>query len=55
VAVETRGELTVGRTVMDLRSRGSLPPNCNVAFHADAALFNRTLLETFRRTVAKVG
>lgn len=55
VAVETRGELTVGRTVMDLRPRGSQPANCDVAFHADAALFNRTLLETFRRTAAKAA
>lgn len=51
VAVETRGELTLGRTVMDVKRRGKQAPNCDVAFHADAALFNRTLIETFGRRV----
>jgi len=55
VAVETKGELTIGRTVMDVRQRGKEPPNCDVAFTADADVFNRTLLETFRRTSAKAA
>jgi inosine-uridine nucleoside N-ribohydrolase len=49
VAVETRGELTLGRTVMDVKHRGRAPPNCDVAFSADASLFNQTMLETFAR------
>jgi inosine-uridine nucleoside N-ribohydrolase len=47
VTVETRGERTVGRTVMDLRLGSSAQPNCDVAFDADAALFNRLLVEVF--------
>ena len=49
VAVETRGDLTLGRTVMDVMRRGRAPPNCHVAFSADAKLFNQTMLETFAR------
>ena len=51
VAVETRGDLTLGRTVMDFKHRNRLPPNCDVAMDADAALFNATLYKTFSRTV----
>jgi purine nucleosidase/ribosylpyrimidine nucleosidase len=47
VAVETRGELTVGRTVIDTRSQANLPPNAHVAFGADPRLFVSLLLETF--------
>jgi len=47
VAVETKGELTVGRTVIDTRSQANQPPNSHVAFGADAALFVRLLVETF--------
>ena len=47
VAVETRGDLTLGRTVMDFKHRNRLPSNCDVAMDADAALFNATLYETF--------
>jgi inosine-uridine nucleoside N-ribohydrolase len=47
VAVETRGELTVGRTVIDTHFRGAHPPNCDVAFDADAAAFAALLLRTF--------
>ena len=54
VAVETRGEITLGKTVIDTNGRSRLPPNCHVALDADAALFNRTLHETFART-ALVG
>jgi purine nucleosidase/ribosylpyrimidine nucleosidase len=50
VTVETRGDRTVGRTVMDLRSGSTTPPNCDVAFDADAALFNQLLLTVFART-----
>jgi hypothetical protein len=51
VAVETRGDLTLGRTVMDFKHRNRLPPNCDVAMDADAALFNATLYKTFSRPV----
>lgn len=47
VAVETRGDLTLGRTVIDTRSQANLPPNSHVAFGADAGLFVSLLLETF--------
>jgi inosine-uridine nucleoside N-ribohydrolase len=47
VAVETRGELTLGRTVMDVRRKHPGRENCHVALAADAGLFNRTLRETF--------
>ena len=51
VTVETRGERTVGRTVMDLRAGSATPTNCQVAFDADAALFNRLMLEVFSRRI----
>ncbi len=49
VDVETRGELTVGRTVMDLHDRFGQSPNAFVAFDADAPKFVSLLLETFAR------
>lgn len=54
VTVETKGERTVGRTVMDLRKGSDLPANCDVAFDADATLFNRLLLETFAGKAAPI-
>lgn len=47
VAVETHGELTVGRTVIDTHFRGGQAPNCDVAFDADAVGFADLLLRTF--------
>jgi purine nucleosidase/ribosylpyrimidine nucleosidase len=47
VRVETRGELTVGRTVMDTRTHASQPANADVAFDADARRFVELMLETF--------
>ena len=55
VTVETRGDRTVGRTVMDLRSGTTAVPNCDVAFGADAALFNQLLLETFAHRRGQAG
>ncbi len=49
VDVETRGELTVGRTVMDLHGRFGQSPNAFVAFDADAPKFVSLLLETLSR------
>jgi purine nucleosidase/ribosylpyrimidine nucleosidase len=49
VAVETEGPLTVGRTVMDTRPQAKTPPNCSVAFDADAAVFVSILQETLSR------
>jgi inosine-uridine nucleoside N-ribohydrolase len=46
VAVETRGELTVGRTVIDTHGRGGQAPNCDVALDADAAGFADLLLRS---------
>ena len=47
VDVETRGELTVGRTVIDTHARFGNEPNAFVAFDADAPRFVSMLLETF--------
>lgn len=47
VAVETRGDLTVGRTVIDTHGRGTGVPNCDVALDADAAAFADLLLRSF--------
>jgi inosine-uridine nucleoside N-ribohydrolase len=46
VDVETRGELTMGRTVMDLHDRFGRPPNAFVALDADAPRFVSMLVET---------
>jgi inosine-uridine nucleoside N-ribohydrolase len=47
VDVETAGELTVGRTVIDVYFRGGKEPNCDVALGADADLFVDFMLRTF--------
>ena len=49
VDVETRGDLTVGRTVIDRHARFGRKPNAFVAFDADAPKFVSMLLETFAR------
>ena len=49
VMVETMGRLTVGRTVIDTHFRSRNPPNCDVAFDANARRFVNLLLETFAR------
>lgn len=50
VTVETKGDRTVGRTVMDMRSGSTTPHNCDVAFEANAALFNDLLRSVFARS-----
>ena len=50
VDVETHGELTVGRTVIDTHRRGSHEPNADVAFDADERRFAAMLLDTFARS-----
>ena len=47
--VETTGELTVGRTVIDTHRRRGMEPNANVALDADGEKFVRMLMETFAR------
>ena len=49
VDVETRGELTIGRTVMDTRALPDHEANAFVAFDADAPKFVELLVETFAR------
>lgn len=44
VDVETRGELTVGRTVIDVGKRSGMDPNVHVAFDASEKAFVDTLL-----------
>jgi inosine-uridine nucleoside N-ribohydrolase len=46
VDVETRGTLTVGRTVIDTNFRSGRKPNARVAMHADGERFGRFVLET---------
>ena len=50
VAVETRGELTTGRTVMDVNHRGRCAPNADVASEADAARFYAMLKSVFAQS-----
>lgn len=45
--IETKGEYTVGRTVVDHEYRTKREPNCDVALGADRALFVSMLTETF--------
>jgi inosine-uridine nucleoside N-ribohydrolase len=47
VAVETKGALTVGRTVIDTHFRGVGEPQCDVALDADARQFVQVLTQTF--------
>ena len=47
VDVETRGDLTLGRTVIDTHRRSRREPNVWVALDADESKFVRTLTETF--------
>ena len=49
VDVETSGELTMGRTVIDTGTRFGHEPNAFVAFDADGPRFVSMLLETFAR------
>lgn len=50
VDVETRAELSIGRTVCDRRFRSGKPANVHFAFDADEPKFNRMLLEILGRT-----
>jgi inosine-uridine nucleoside N-ribohydrolase len=50
VRVETVGERTLGRTVIDTRTHAKEPPNCHVAFSADARRFVALLLDVLGRT-----
>ena len=47
VVIETEGEYTIGRTVVDHEKRTTRPANCHVAFHADRPAFVELLLSTF--------
>ena len=47
VVVETVGEYTIGRTVVDHERRTTRAPNCHVAFHAKREPFVAMLSETF--------
>ncbi len=46
VGIETRGELTLGQTVIDVNHRGVGEPNCDVALSADVDRFVSLLLES---------
>jgi inosine-uridine nucleoside N-ribohydrolase len=47
VVIETLGEYTIGRTVVDHEKRTTRAPNCHVAFHAKREPFVEMLSETF--------
>ena len=47
VVIETVGEFTIGRTVVDHESRTTRQPNCHVAFHADRQGFINLVTGTF--------
>jgi inosine-uridine nucleoside N-ribohydrolase len=49
VDVETKGELTVGETVVDTNFRSGREPNVDIALDADERKFVAMLLETFAR------
>jgi inosine-uridine nucleoside N-ribohydrolase len=49
VDVETKGELTDGRTVCDFRRRSNRPPNVHFALDADEPKFVRMLMEILGR------
>ena len=49
VVIETRGEYTIGRTVVDHEKRTTRPPNCHVALGADRARFFEMLMTTFAK------
>lgn len=54
VVIETTGEFTVGRTVVDHEKRTTRPPNCHVAFHADREKFVDMLSTVFAPTEPSV-
>jgi inosine-uridine nucleoside N-ribohydrolase len=47
VVIETRGEYTIGRTVVDHEKRTTRAPNCHVALGADRTRFFDLLMTTF--------
>ena len=47
VVIETKGEYTMGRTVVDYEHRTTRPHNAEVAFHADRVKFIELLMATF--------
>jgi inosine-uridine nucleoside N-ribohydrolase len=51
VDVETKGELTDGRTVCDFRRRTNHEPNVHFALDADEPKFVRMLMDILGRTV----
>lgn len=58
VVIETLGEYTIGRTVVDHEKRTTRAPNCHVAFHAEREPFIAMLSEVFAPVApdrAKVG
>jgi inosine-uridine nucleoside N-ribohydrolase len=58
VVIETIGEYTIGRTVVDHEKRTKREPNCHVAFHANRERFVAMLSETFAsppKAQAKAG
>jgi inosine-uridine nucleoside N-ribohydrolase len=55
VGIETRGDLTIGRTVVDITGRGAGQPNCHFAFTADRRKFVDMMLQTLGREAVRRG
>jgi inosine-uridine nucleoside N-ribohydrolase len=53
VVVETHGEYTIGRTVVDHEKRTTRPPNCHVALGADREKFFALLTSTFAKPAGR--
>jgi inosine-uridine nucleoside N-ribohydrolase len=54
IVIETRGEFTMGRTVVDHEKRTTRVPNCHVAFHADRAAFFSMISTIFAKSRSNV-
>jgi inosine-uridine nucleoside N-ribohydrolase len=50
VVVETKGEYTIGRAVVDHERRTQRSPTCHVAFHADRTAFFELMIKTFGKS-----
>jgi inosine-uridine nucleoside N-ribohydrolase len=50
IVIETKGEFTIGRTVVDHEKRTTRVPNCHVAFHADRSAFFSMISTIFAKS-----
>ncbi len=50
VVIETKGEYTIDRTVVDHERRTQRPANCHVAFHANRPAFFKFMVQTLGKS-----